>query len=53
MEWSREDPSFLSCIGLLLDSKGSDWYDAVNAQRENRAMMGRWALKSSDETDIS
>ena len=35
MEWSREDPSFLSCIGLLLGSKGSDWYDPVNAQREN------------------
>jgi hypothetical protein len=40
MEWSRQDPSFLSCMGLLLGSKGSDWYDPVNAQWE----------KGNDET---
>jgi hypothetical protein len=53
MEWSRQDPSFLSCMGLLLGSKGSDWYDPVDAQCENGALTGRWALKLSDETDIS
>jgi len=51
MEWSREDPSFLSCLQLLLGSKGSDWYDPVNAQRENGAKPGRRALKLSGETD--
>ena len=53
MEWSQEDPSFLSCIGLLLGSKGSDWYVPVKTQREKGTLTGRWELKLSDDTDIS
>ena len=53
MEWSREDSSFLSCIQLLLGSKGSDWYNPVKAQQEKGTLTGRWALKLSDDTDIS
>ena len=53
MEWSRQDPSFLSCMGLLLDPIRLDLVRPCDRSVGKRAMMRRWALKTSDQADVS